>query len=215
MFTAYFDESDSKVASVVAGVIGEAGQLVHFEREWRDLLKDEGLQAFHMKDFAHSNREFSSWKGDERRRQNFLARVIGIISRRTRFTVGILLDRNAYAQVAHRAIYADFYVNEYTACAYLSLLRSSKWATENAITEPLAFVFDDGNAKRADFHRAFDLTKMIGVGRQYHFGSLTFADDKLVAPLQAADFIAYEFCKVYTDCRKPWCSTLNILKKLL
>jgi hypothetical protein len=199
IFTAYFDESDSSKASVVAGLIGEAEQLSHFNREWGDLLRSENLQQFHMNDFAHSNGEFKGWKGDTLRRKQFIERIIGIISRRARFSLGVLVDRTAYEEVAHRDIFANFYTNEYTACAFLSLLQASQWASVYATGHRIAFVFDKGNTKRADFQRAFDMTDGTSIADDHHFGSLTFADDKDVAALQAADFIAYEFCKVYTD----------------
>jgi hypothetical protein len=164
-----------------------------------ELLQSENLQSFHMKDFAHSNGEFETWRNDARRRKNFIERIIGIISRRARISIGILIDRGAYQNIAHRDIFANFYTNEYTACAFLSLLRTSSWATRYRITDRIAFVFDNGNPKRADFQRAFDMANVPPIAEQHQFGSLTFADDKFVAPLQAADFIAYEFCKVYTD----------------
>jgi hypothetical protein len=45
MFTAYFDESDTGSASVVAGFICEAAQLDHLNREWEQLLKRENLPS--------------------------------------------------------------------------------------------------------------------------------------------------------------------------
>ncbi len=198
-FTAYFDESDSPKASVVAGIIGEAEQLSHFNREWTELLCSENLQCFHMKDFAHSNGEFRDWKHDIRRRKDFIERVIRIISRRARISVGILLDRAAFQQVSHRDIFTNFYANEYTACAFLSLLKVSRWADRYGITDSIDFVFDRGNPKRPDFQRAFDMATIPAIAETRHFGALTFADDRRIAPLQAADFIAYEFCKMYTD----------------
>src|SRR5260221_11941380 len=95
-FTAYFDESDTPQASVVAGVITEVEQLSHFEREWKGLLESEHLDYFHMKEFAHSKGQFEPWNGHEARRRNFLTCLIGILQRRTRISVGVLLDRADY-----------------------------------------------------------------------------------------------------------------------
>src|SRR6476469_175224 len=63
--TAYFDESNTHIASAVAGIIGEADQLDRMNDEWSEMLDREGLHCFHMKDFAHSRGEFESWKNDE------------------------------------------------------------------------------------------------------------------------------------------------------
>jgi hypothetical protein len=201
MFTAYFDESDSPQASVVAGVIGEVGQLSKFNTEWMALLKREGLEYFHMKEFAHHKGQFADWKRDERRRSNFLTCLIGIIERRMRIGIGVLINREDYRALAHRPVFADFYKNEYTTCGFMSLLQCSRWAERRHVEDAIAFVFDDGNAKRHDFQRAFDMAKSDArTASRYQLGSLTFANDRTVAPLQAADFIAYEFCKAYTDC---------------
>ena len=62
------------------------------------------------------------------------------------------------------------------------------------------FVFDRGNPARKQFEEAYDNVCKIPKERAAsHIGALSFADDKEVTPLQAADFVAYEVCKVYTD----------------
>jgi len=83
----------------------------------------------------------------------------------------------------------------------MSLLKCANWADDRRLSESIAFIFDDGNANRQYFQRAFDVCKRSRFGNPYHFGSLTFADDKMILPLQAADFIAYEVGKVCTDAK--------------
>jgi len=68
MFTAYFDASgspDEGKAIVVAGYVSTGEQWLEFDREWQSLLEQETVSQFHMRDFAHSLREFAEWKGDE------------------------------------------------------------------------------------------------------------------------------------------------------
>ena len=66
-FTAYFDGSgsphDTPVVTV-AGFIATADQWGEFERNWRDACASFGVSALHMRDYAHSRREFENWKGD-------------------------------------------------------------------------------------------------------------------------------------------------------
>jgi hypothetical protein len=69
MFTVYFDESgspDDTAALVVAGFVAQSEQWIEFERNWSTVLSVFGVSSIHMKDFAHSVREYSSWKGDDR-----------------------------------------------------------------------------------------------------------------------------------------------------
>ena len=79
MFKAYFDASghpaEGKVVSV-AGFVAEETQWQHFQRNWQNTLDDFGVQALHMREFAHSVGEFTEWKNDEPKRRDFLKRLI-------------------------------------------------------------------------------------------------------------------------------------------
>jgi hypothetical protein len=92
MFTAYFDASghpaDSTVVSV-AGFVAEEAQWIHFEQNWQQTLDDFGAKALHMRNFAHSRGEFCRWRNDERRRIEFLRRLIGIIRLRASHSFAI------------------------------------------------------------------------------------------------------------------------------
>jgi hypothetical protein len=185
-------------------------------REWEQLLKRENLPYFHMTEFAHSIGEFASWKGDESRRRDLIGRIIGIISRRVRIVVGVLIDRSAYKEAcANSPLFRGIYVNEYTTAGFMSLLKCANWADKYGVSGLMAFIFDNGNGKRPDFQRAFDICKNSPFGDPCHLGSITFADDQIVLPLQAADFIAYEVCKVYTDLKQDKRRFRLSLKQLL
>lgn len=156
-FSAYFDESDSGHCSVVAGVVMSVSQIPHFDREWKMLLKEEGLDYFHMKEFAHFKDQFAhGWKGkeNEARRANFLSRVVGIIARRCNISISMTLDRQGYQNAcAASPLVANFYINEYTAAGIMALMRVGNWADNYDHNDPIAYVFDDGNSKRTNSAR--------------------------------------------------------------
>ena len=82
---AYFDESgkegdDQHSSVVVAGYLADLPSWHQFESNWQGTLTAAGVGALHMKDFANSYGEFSSWKGDEERRSAFLAELVSVIS---------------------------------------------------------------------------------------------------------------------------------------
>jgi hypothetical protein len=200
--TAYFDESDSSVACVVAGVASTVDRWVDFESDWQRMLDKYKISALHMKDFAHSNGEFAEWKGDEAKRRQFIERVIDILARRCMICLGVVIDRNAFkGTIAADADITQFYANEYSTASFMSLLIAQKWGKATKLTVPVDYVFDRGNSKRKDFQRAYDYAQLIPV-EAAQLGALTFADDTAVLGLQAADFVAYEACKVYTDVNK-------------
>jgi hypothetical protein len=190
--------------------------LEHLDREWRLLLATENLPYIHMKEFAHSTGPFESWKGDEPRRRELVCRMVGIIARRVRISIGIVIDRAGYASARTESeIFSGFYVNEYTAAGFMSLLRTSTWAEERGVDGRIAFVFDKGNPKRKDFQKAFDLADQTPLTAEYRMGCLTFGDDIEITPLQAADFIAYEVCKFCTDAANQKKRVRGSLKSLM
>jgi hypothetical protein len=92
------------------------------------------------------------------------------------------------------------YADEYSTSSLMSILLATKWAKVCDLKEPINFVFDRGNKNRTAFERAYELVRLTPELRaEGHLGALSFADDIQVNPLQAADFLAYETCKLYTD----------------
>lgn len=204
MITGYFDESEGESHSVVAGFLAEQNQLCHLEREWQSLLREYGLRFLHMKDFAHSNGEFASWRGRADHRKRFLERAIGIISRRSRMLIGVTIEKKGFAEVySSSGIFPHLYKNEYAAASMLTLTGCSSWAGRWSITDPISYVFDRGNQQRPHFQWAFDTIRANPLLVDIHyFGSLTFEDDAKVPQLQAADLIAYELNKLHSDAAK-------------
>ncbi len=175
--TAYFDESDSPSACVVAGVASTVDRWVGLESEWRRMLDKYKISALHMKEFAHSTGEFKDWKGDEAKRRQFVERVIDIISRRCMACIGIVIDRNAFSgTIAKDAAISSFYANEYSAASFMSLLLTQRWSNGCGMSIPVDYVFDRGNSKRKDFQRAYNYALMIPEEVR-EIGALTFADD--------------------------------------
>jgi hypothetical protein len=200
MMTAHFDESDTDGAAVVAGFVAEAKQWVHFSREWKALLSEHSLQCFHMKNFAHSKKEFEGWNDDEPKRQRFIQRAVGIIKRRVRVPIGVIIDRDLYENFVSTPARKVAFGNHYTTASYLCLLLTGAWAEYTSHRESVAYVFDRGNRHRTEFEEAFNKSKDVPeLVQRYRLGSLSFEDDRKLEPLQASDLIAYEMSKFWTD----------------
>ena len=79
---AAFDASGKEASElvVVAGFISSQEDWRSFDKEWRARLRADGLDYFHMVDFANFRKQFAvGWKEDETRRQKLFADLIGII----------------------------------------------------------------------------------------------------------------------------------------
>lgn len=100
--TAYFDASGSPASSDILALVGLASTQTLWERfdsQWNDCLEAFGVPAFHMKNFAHSVREFSGWSGDQPRRRRFLNGLIWAIEENVEFTVESAINMDDYRDV--------------------------------------------------------------------------------------------------------------------
>jgi hypothetical protein len=141
------------------------------------------VSALHMRDFAHSRGEFTSWKGDEDKRRRFLSRMISIIQTRVHhsFASGVRMED-------YRKVDAKYCLSEL--CKPLALVgctclaKVKKWAKRwTTPDDSVAIVFEDGDADKGDLMRAAKLN--YGITPQF------LPKNKRVA-FQAADLLAYE-----------------------
>ena len=154
-FTAYFDGSgspDEGKALVVAGYLATVDQWLEFNREWTECLTSEGVSAFHMRDFAHSLREFATWKGDEPRRRRFLERLIRIVKMRVRKSIANAVLLDAYNSVNAEFMFSEYIGPPYALCGMACMKDVFRWATKakRQYEWPLC-VFEDGDKHRKEF----------------------------------------------------------------
>jgi hypothetical protein len=80
LFSGWYDTSGTESGRtqkvlLTAGVIAHADKWERFDKEWMGVLKEFGVAELHMKHFVQSKEQFTSWKGDEPRRIEFLSRL--------------------------------------------------------------------------------------------------------------------------------------------
>lgn len=192
-YTAYFDESgspDEGKALVVAGYVASDEQWLKFEDEWRAALAREGVSRFHMRDFAHSKREFESWRGDEQRRTAFMKTLVGIIRRNIRksFSQAVILDD--YNRVNQKYLLAEQLILPYPLCAHAYARGVNRWVKEHGYSGPVLHVYEDGAKHKKQFRRLMK--------HQGYPDPVFDAKDGHVA-FQAADFVAWENLKFYAE----------------
>lgn len=159
MFNVFFDASgapDDCEAVVVAGFVATAEQWIEFQRNWEDALRAYGVSELHMRHYAHSLKEYASWKGDQHKRRRFLERLINIIKTRVRhsFVNSVMMD--GYRQVDQRYVLNE--TNKPYALAGIACLNKvNKWAAQWGIDQKtIAYMFEDGDKDKSDLTRSVE-----------------------------------------------------------
>jgi hypothetical protein len=185
-YTVYFDSSgtpDQDAAVVVAGFIAEDRQWLEFDRNWADTLRLFGVSALHMREFAHSLGEYTTWKGDNDKRAGFLKSLISHLSLRARhsFVSSIIM-------ADYRDIDSRYQLHEFSTplaligCTCVNKVRNwaDKWGVDYA---SIGYVFEDGDKDKGDLARRM---------KEHHKINPTFRPKGDCIAFQAADLLAYE-----------------------
>jgi hypothetical protein len=206
MFTAYFDGSgspDEGKALVVAGYLATVDQWLEFNREWTECLTKEGVAAFHMRNFAHSRREFATWKDDGPRRKRFLEQLIRIVKMRVRKSIANAVLLDAYNRVNAEFMFSEHIGPPYALCGMACMKDVCKWATKaKRQYEWPRCVFEDGDKHKKEFKQL--------IARFKDWPDPIFeAKGKDFRPFEAADLVAWENRKLYTEAESGTFSKLR------
>lgn len=168
--SAYFDESTGNGSPilVVAGFLSTDAQWAQFESEWKAVLADFGITAFHMQHFEKRKGKFRVMQKPVRKK--LFGALIEIIKNRAAF---------GFACATHILAFNEVFQGR----------------ERTAVGSPVAFFYDTGHNNSGEVAESFVSEKNDSENTEYRLGSLTFADDELVVPLQAADIAAYELWK--------------------
>jgi hypothetical protein len=193
MYTAYFDESgspDEGKALVVAGYVASVEQWLKFDDEWREALARERVKRFHMRDFAHSKREFESWQGDQKRRTAFIKTLVKIIRANVRksFSQAVILED--YNKVNEKYLLAEQLLLPYPLCAFACARAVNSWAKDHGYIDPVLHIYEDGATHKKQFKRLMEY--------QEYPDPIFGTKDDYVA-FQAADLVVWESLKFYTQ----------------
>ena len=197
--TSYMDETghldDPNLEYVgMAGFVAPRGAWEVFDTGWNDLMRNACLtRPFHMKDFAHSQGQFESWKGKEDMRRAFFGRAMKLIVETGGTPVGAIVSLSSFRSLTNeqqRGFLDPYYV------AFQTVTRGA--AIEAVFEDPeesVAMVYayqseyGTNNGGRAEqlwhaMKKHYEHGKRMG-----SYSSGTPAD---LAPIQAADIFAYE-----------------------
>ena len=194
---AYFDETGHG-ADANTKIIGMAGCLTAaelwrmIEKQWKAALQSENLPYFHMREYAHSQGIFKTWKGDENRRRKIYGDLWEIISNAGIMPFGCFVELEDFKrelQGEEHHIFKDPYF-----LCYMGCLRFTEQFTGFHQVINTSVYFDDKKDARGEAFNIFDVLKPRYKGK---IPLPEFRNMRDCPPLQIADIIAYESKKEF------------------
>lgn len=181
---------------MISGFVSTAEKWIRFEKSWSQTLKLFDVPYFHMKEFAHSTGPFKSWKGNEKRREAFIKRLISCCAANVIHSSSCGIVLSDYAEVNLRYEYGERTGGPYAMCGRGYIAGVELWRkTSRYKSNPIEFVFADGDKGKG---------RLITHLKTYHYPLPTFknalprkndAGTAAVVQLQAADLVAWEHNK--------------------
>lgn len=196
MFTGYFDESGTHASSpvvCVGGCVSTAEQWSLFQREWKEVLAEAGVEFFHMSEFESRRGPYKDW--DNEKRRYVQAKLLKIIQDRVAVGIAAAVVRSDYDKVMTPA---RRYTHDgpYAFCASMCFMSTAVWAEDQGYDQSIPYVFEDGALEKKEVREQFENAYKNARARQfYRLISLTWGDKKEYAQLQAADILVYEIYK--------------------
>jgi hypothetical protein len=197
MFTAYFDAAGNTGTGVtiVSGWLASVDQWKRFDEDWRQLLKRYDVPYFHMKEFAHSKKVFSSWERDEERRTSFLCAAVDIIAAYVYSGFACVVTQDVFNRVNRTHKLSEWAGNAYSLAGRDCVAHVRKWIRLHGNGAPVKYVFERGDSGKGHLMRVMERDKY---SMPIFASSRDTPDGELgMLPLQAADFAAYEMRKAF------------------
>jgi len=185
--TAYFDDSGKKETEVllVGGYIATVANWERLNGEWRLLIAKKGLREFKRSEF--NAREIGDWSDTER--DHFLRDLARIIHGYTKFAFGAAVWMADWVRANDKYQLAEKNYYPYPLCARTCMKQVREWCDrEHYDKNEVEYIFDKGSEHAA--HLPMLLSRDIDPNMRNI--ALIPADSEKVAPIQAADYFAWE-----------------------
>jgi hypothetical protein len=186
-YSAYFDASghpDQQNVFTVAGFVSTVKKWTRFDKEWKAILKSEGIETFHMTDFVSSKGEFAvGWKGETDRRRTLIARLAKCLQNNVNKSFRATLVMPDYVAVNGVYKLEEFLGRPYTLCSMLCVYTLRKWAKKKKAVNKLLYYFEDGDKDKGNFEQMHKAAYKINP---------KFLDKTEAIAFQAADFAGWK-----------------------
>jgi hypothetical protein len=196
MFAAYYDASKSN-GGIVLSVGGFISSLAlwrdYFASAWRSHLNEYDLTYFHMKDYTASRKEYEKFKGDEPQREQFMKGLIGVIKGGVQYGIGRIVPMRDFETIDGTYRLSEKYRNAYCLAGLECMRCARRLVDKLAIVD---YVFDEGDQGKGHLQ---DLAQEDGFPMPSFRSSRDRKGASGLLPLQAADLVAYELSKGFSE----------------
>jgi len=189
--TAFFDESgkfkDHKVISF-AGVAGFNEEFQPFADEWGRLLHRNGLQILSAKDAFNARRPLSrkNTRVGVKERNEDLSQFVACIRKHLSLVTGVTIDVRAFKKLPSH--FFQTYGNDPVFVAFArALLKVVEFTPD---PDKISFICDDEEQVAIHIYRLYRRIKTVFPKARKKLVGITFADDRVLFALQAADLVA-------------------------
>lgn len=189
--SAFFDESgkhnDHKVVSF-GGVCSFNKEIADFSRDWGHLLHTNGLRELSAKNVFNPNVPLSSKNTDTGldKRIRDLIPFVECIRKNIQVITGTAIDVRAYKKLPSH--YFQVFGDDPVYTSFLrSLLRILEFTPDQ---ERVVIVCDDEEKTALPFYKLYRRVRKVWPKAKTQLVALSFADDRYLYGLQAADLIA-------------------------
>jgi len=197
VMTCYTDVggSLSEIVLSPATLVSSPEKWQEFDRRWNDCLCAFEVSALHMKDFAHSRGEFSSWKLDEPKRRRFLNALMWIIEDTVEYSAAVAIYVADYNRVDQKYRLSES-LRPYTLGCMSCAARIIPWAKEAQHDKnDLIWIFEKGDQDQNDLRKRWEIAypdhfvDPIFLKKQDVYES---KESRRIRPFEAADLVGYE-----------------------
>jgi hypothetical protein len=217
---AFLDDSGSTKGPtfVLAGFISTFEKWERFSDEWAEALVEPPSIRFYKNSQAMSRKdEFDGWLYTDVQKK--ISRLISVIVPNVMYRVSVSINHTEFEKfmkVNDIEILSDPYYTLFLSIIGMVVIALNQQDEKH----PVSFVFDEQG--RLGF-RALEMAQIIKQNANLHFsksesellaGLPTFADDKQMVPLQAADLYAGNVRRFYLDNRKLYMPLRQPMREL-
>jgi hypothetical protein len=183
----------------MAGYLNRAENWTLFSNAWNEELKSKpSIKYLKMAEAWNRRDEFAGWSESERNEKlRGLARVIHHFKPRS-FDISVSRDRyyRLVSPISPRGL-----GNPHFICCFGVISMVSRFLVSEKVNIPTEFFFDEQAGVSDDLSVLFDEMKMSipRKARSLIRGNPSFANDKMLVPLQAADMLAWHLRREHEE----------------
>jgi len=208
----------SEIVLSPATLVSSAKKWVEFDKEWNRCLTAFNVTALHMKDFAHSKREFESWRWNEPKRRRFLSGLMSIIEAYVEYTAAVAVYTDDYGKVDTQYRLSES-MRPFTMGCLGCSSRIKLWSNSTGVDwNDFIWLYEKGDQDQNDLRLHWDIAypdsdnePIFKWKKDKHLSD----ECKRIRPFEAADLLGYENLhayrlmerkqgeQVFEDLRKP------------